>query len=316
MSGKACGKVILVGEHFAVHGGRAIAMPLLTRSISVELSEGRGQFNFDKAPRPVGPRGASGRAAEGSFDGEQLKAALSAMLDDLSRAIPFDPDRLDVTVSGDLPLAAGLGASAALAAALVRALGVPASDVQAFVHRLEHLAHGKPSGVDGAVVSLELPIAFEAGHIGTLAVDQGWLKSPPWWIAVVPRTGSTREAVANVALRREADGAAFDRAARHSLADARVLEGILQRAPDGEGLRKIGGIFDAAHARLVGLGVSNDAIEQLVAAARTAGAYGAKLTGAGLGGAIVAVAPSGVDLGPALYEAGAIDVITPPGMGT
>lgn len=313
MSGKACGKVILVGEHFAVHGGRAIAMPLLTRSISVELSEGRGQFNFDKAPRP--PRAKSGTGDEGTFDAPQLERALRAMLDDLSRAIPFDPDRLDVAVSGDLPLAAGLGGSAALAAALVRALGVPAGDVQAFVHRLEHLAHGKPSGVDGAVVSLELPIAFEAGHIGTLSVDQGWLKSPPWWIAVVPRTGSTREAVANVALRREADGAAFDRAARHSLADARVLEGILQRAPDGEGLRKIGGIFDAAHARLAALGVSNDAIERLVNAARTAGAYGAKLTGAGLGGAIVAVAPSGVDLGPALYEAGAIDVITPPGMG-
>jgi len=299
----AAGKVILLGEHFAVHRGAAIAMPVLTRSLSIRVTPGHARVRI---------------ANRGAVSGEALERAVRAMLSELAsqRALlKWSPDAVDVELSGDLPIAAGLGGSASLAAALVRALGAPPSEVPVLVHRLEHLAHGRPSGVDGAVVSLELPVWFEDGEVTPLACDPAWLATHPWWIAIVPREGSTREAVARVAAHKDANPGAFFAALTASDDDVRALGWLLEAPPDDEVLRVIGRLFDAAHARLAAFGVSSPALERLVQAARDAGAYGAKLTGAGLGGAVIATAPAGLDLAPALYSAGAIDVIAPRAMG-
>lgn len=300
--GRAAGKVILLGEHFAVHGGAAIAMPVLTRSLTIEVASGHRRVRVPNL---------------GSVSGDALERAIRAMLSELAdvrELLAFAPDAVDVTLSGDLPIAAGLGGSASLAAALVRALGAPAGEVQALVHRLEHLAHGRPSGVDGAVVSLETPVWFEDGEVLPLACDPAWLATHPWWIGIVPREGSTRTAVARVGEHKDADPEGFFAALTASNDDVRRLGWLLEAPPEDATLQVIGGIFDEAHARLAAFGVSNSALERLVGAARDAGAYGAKLTGAGLGGAVIATAPAGLDLAPALYSAGAIDVIAPRSM--
>jgi len=301
--GTAFGKVILLGEHFAVHGAAAIALPLLTRSLTIRMAPGSGRIETS--------------GLVGAIDHGALGRALHAMLAELVlRGWRINASLIDVVVTGDLPIAAGLGGSASLAAALVRALGAQDDLVQGLVHALEHLAHGRPSGVDGAVVSLERPILFEAGNVTTLACDPAWLATQPWWLAIVPRAGSTREAVARVAQERAANLPAYEAAATESDGAVHALAEILLTAPDDAALRRIGQLLDAAHARLARLGVSNGALEKLVASAREAGAFGAKLTGAGLGGAVIATAPVGSDLTAALYLAGAVDVIGPPGVVT
>ncbi len=304
-AGLAHGKAILVGEHFAVHGGGAVAVPVLARSVTVEVVEGAAGIVV-----------ADGVRRGSTLSEATLAEALEAMLAELGVA----SRGWGLRVAGDLPLGAGLGGSAALAAALVRALGARGEldldrgpGVEALVHRLEHLAHGKPSGIDGAVVSREAPVELVAGRIATLACAPGWVEEAPWWIAIVAREGSTREAVTRVAAFREARRDAYDRMAAESDGAVRRVEELLSVAPTGAALSQIGAIFDDAHARLAALGVSNEALARLVTAARSAGACGAKLSGGGLGGAVIAVAPAGVELASALYSAGAIDVIAPIG---
>lgn len=290
VEGRAHGKVILVGEHFAVHGGAALAMPVAGRSITVRVAPGAGRVHA----RP------DARAAP------DAAAAIGAMLAELG----VDASTIDVEVAGDLPLGAGLGGSAALGAALCRALGITEAEaLRAAVHRLETIAHGRPSGVDGAVISWDAPVWFEAGVLARAACHPDWLGA--FWIAIVAREGSTREAVAAVGARQKADPVAFERAARAARVDAMVLRERLVDPIDEHARVAIGALFDRAHARLAALGVSNAALERLVAGARAAGAHGAKLTGAGLGGALLVVAPRGLDLGPALVAAGAVDVIAP-----
>lgn len=291
--GRAQGKVILVGEHFAVHGGAALALPVTGRSLSVRLTPGSGAVRslLDARTAPAGLD--PGRAISVMFD-----------------ALGVDGAAFDVEIAGDLPLGAGLGGSAALAAALCRALGMTEPEaLREAVHRLETIAHGRPSGVDGAVVSWESPVWLEAGSLTRTGCHPDWLGA--FWIAIVPREGSTREAVAAVGLRREADGAGFARAALAARADALVLRERLPEPIDESARIAIGAIFDRAHGRLAALGVSNAALDHLVSSARAAGAHGAKLTGAGLGGAVIAIAPPGIDLTPAFIAAGAVDVIAP-----
>ncbi|MBL8783363.1 MAG: mevalonate kinase [Deltaproteobacteria bacterium] len=297
--GRAIGKAIVVGEHFVVHGSPAIAVPVRGRHVEVVI----GARTLATARRHP--------------ESERARSAIVAMLDELG--VPENAlSEVALEVGGDLPLGAGLGGSAAVAAALGRALGVSAADLPDFVHRMERLAHGKPSGVDGAVVCAERAVWFQVTDEGP---QMRWLDGEdgraaaadlPLWIAIVPRMGSTKDAVARVGAFREAEPATFSRLAAAAREDALAARDALA-AGDLADLATMGAIFDRAQARLETVGVSTPALAALVAAARAQGAYGAKLSGAGLGGAVLAVAPPGVDLGPALVAAGATDVIPPIG---
>jgi len=319
-TGRAIGKAILVGEHFVVHGVPAIAVPV--RGRWVEVAFGRSVPALSRR-HP---------------ESERAKRAILAMLVELG----VEPAtlELELEVGGDLPLGAGLGGSAAVAAALGRALEVPPAALEAFVHRMETLAHGTPSGIDGAVVCAERAAWFEveSGRASLtwldaapgVAIDRDAVsgRDPrslaseppsvrtsgprvidqlPLWVAVVPRQGTTKDAVARVAAFRSASPEAFADLAAAARQDAFEARRCLERGD----LDSLGAIFDRAQARLEQLGVSTPPLEALVLAAREAGALGAKLSGAGLGGAVIALAPPGLDLGPALSAAGAMDVIAP-----
>ena len=265
------GKLILVGEHAVVHGHPALAAGIST-GIAVVARPGVGRLRV--------PAWQLEAAAD---DGTPVGRALGAIVRQL------DAPGLDFDAEAGIPSRAGLGSSAALAVAVARAAlaarGRPATDdlVGAAAAAAEEVFHGNPSGIDAA--------AARTGATGRYTRAAGWQPMPVLQkiTICVGLSGRPRDTAAQVAavgrLRERLPVAGEMLALLGRLADDAA--GALARG-DVDGL---GRIFDAAHGLLAGLRLSSPELETLVHGARAAGAVGAKLTGAGGGGAVIAIAP-------------------------
>ena len=222
-------------------------------------------------------------------------------------------DQLDVSdrswridVESELPIGKGLGSSAAIAVAIVRAfdslltLGLDDARVNAIAFESEKLAHGTPSGVDNTLATYATPMLFR--NEDGLAFDEIEPRdAPPIVLAWGAETGRTSEQVAGVRARRaqspEHFDALFDEMDRLSKEGARYLEAGNWPA--------LGALMNLCHGLLNAIGVSTPQLERMVSVARLAGAVGAKLTGAGGGGSIVALCPGKVaEVRRALLRAG------------
>ncbi len=271
----ASGKIILLGEHAAVYGRPAIAAAL-DRGAVARVTPAR-------AVRPsVVARGADGAPIDsgGAFD-----RALEALLD----AARSD-GALDVEVDLEIAPGGGLGSSAAMGLAIARALDPFATDADLYARTMawERVFHGSPSGIDVAAsllggcvrfqrgeparrLSLSTPLLFCVGHSGTIAM--------------------TSTMVERVARARAADPSGVD-AAFDTLASA--AENAEHALVHGDRAR-LGRILGDAHALLAWLGVSTPALDRMCQLADHAGARGAKLTGAGGGGAVIALVDGTTD---------------------
>jgi len=266
------GKVILVGEHAVVHGHAAVATGIST-GVAVEARPGNGRLR-------VPGWGLEARAADGTPVGRALAAIVQRL----------EAPSLDFEGDARIPSRAGLGSSAAMAVAIARAAAaasgriVPREAIDAAVHAAEEVFHGTPSGIDAA--------AATSGRTGRFSRAGGWQPIPvlqPITICVglSGRPRDTAAQVAAVARLRDRLAVAGDvLALLGRLADDAA--GALAKG-DVDGL---GRIFDAAHGLLSALRLSSPELDGLVHAARAAGAIGAKLTGAGGGGAVIALAPA------------------------
>ena len=175
----------------------------------------------------------------------------------------------------------GLDATAGDDSAVGRAPNDEAID--AAVDEAEAIFHGNPSGIDAA--------AAKTGVAGRFSRADGWRPVPVYQairlcVGLSGRPRDTAAQVAAVARLRERLSVADDiLAALGKLADD---AGAALGKGDVDGL---GRTFDAAHGLLCALRVSGPELDALVHTARAAGAIGAKLTGAGGGGAVIALAP-------------------------
>ena len=294
--GFAHAKAILFGEHAVVYGRPAVAVPLhglgvqtdIRRSPEQETRIERQLFSgtAQTAPEPMGPVVAG------------LTAALQAI---------GDPDaEVELLIRSAIPHSRGLGSSAAVATSVARAVASLNATVfdeetlHEIVQQAETVAHGRPSGIDAWAVAKPAPIRFQTGCAATIDVGRRLV----FVLADTGQHGSTAEAVGRVRARRDADpvliGGTIDRLAE--LTDAAV-DDIRSGDRDTIGARML-----EAHDLLGGLGVSSPTLDSLVAAATAAGARGAKLTGGGLGGCVLALADddeSAEELADALRAAGA-----------
>jgi len=213
------------------------------------------------------------------------------LLAEAAALVGLDPSRLVASVRSELPPGRGLGSSAALAVATLRALAAAAgrrldgaTELDAG-RRLEAVFHGTPSGIDPAAAALGTCFRFVRGE--PPAVTPLTPAAPlPLVVTFGERPRSTGAAVGGLRARWEAD-----RARHEALFDAvaDVVERGAAAAERGD-LVALGRAFDENQALLETLGVSSDEIGALVGAARRAGALGAKLTGGGVGGAVIALA--------------------------
>ena len=300
----APGKVILLGEHFVVHGAPAIA---------TALDQGT-EVAVRSLPGP------EIRLGGGEGHAEISKRMLRAIMRELGAG---EDAGIEVDVRSEIPSAAGLGASAAFSVAAVRALsglgaglgwmgdeGLPAreitdQDVFRIALEAEKVAHGTPSGIDPFLATYRGLVWFEKGP----PLRSEPIAAPDAMDLVVGLTeerGDTAEMVARVRAlgkRHEARFSALVEAAGRLVAEGREALG---RA-DAD---RLGEIMNMNHGLLSAIEVSTGPLEELVAAARAAGAAGAKLTGAGGGGAMIALCPGCADeVHRALERAGAGPII-------
>ena len=258
-----------------VHGTPAVALPLKAVGTEVrvlkDVTTKGWELHSDVELSPEGLRRSR----------EMLAAAVQgAGLD------PAAARRVEVTST--IPLGHGLGSSAsfsvALCGALARAAGddLEAARLRRRAHQLEKLVHGTPSGIDDAVVTLERPVWFVRGQpLEPLEPAE----MPRLILASSGAPGDTGRAVASVGQLAQADPDLFQDLC------ARALEAVEQgrAALMSSDWPRLGRSMDACHALLQHIGVSTIELDRLVDSARHAGALGAKLTGSGLGGFVMAL---------------------------
>ena len=199
-------------------------------------------------------------------------------------------------VESRIPPAMGLGGSAALAVAIIRGfddlldLGMDDRAVDKLAFECERLSHGTPSGIDNNIATYGETVLYSKGReIRTKPINL--TNAPPIVVASSGVRGVTRDQVANVRERRARNEALYD-AIFDEMGEISAAGAVALRAGDYEAL---GLLMNVCHGLLSAIQVSHPTLEEMVHTARRAGAVGAKLTGAGGGGSIVALCPERED---------------------
>ena len=314
----APGKIILFGEHAVVYGRPALAVPVTQVHADVGISDSDSAGIWIDAPD------IHLHAELNTLPSDHPLASVIHNLFFLSRVSPFP--KLNIKITSTIPVASGLGSGAAVTVALTRALSAhikyPMNDeqVNAFAYEIEKLHHGTPSGIDNTAITYAKPVYFIKGQaLETFKVGQ------PFTI-VIGDTGisaPTKESVGDVRRLWEADKAkwesVFDQvelianAARKtlesdsSLHSQGVLSNMQEQVPALQNLHRLGDLMNQNHALLQELTVSSSELDNLVSTARNAGALGAKLSGGGRGGNMIALVEkeSAPVIAEALMSAGA-----------
>lgn len=302
ISASAPGKVILFGEHAVVYGRPAIAVP---------VNEVRAKAIVTADPLSL-PGSVRIQAPDVGIDVmlANLPAhhPLAAAVWQVSAALDLAHiPACKIRITSTIPVASGLGSSAAVSVAIIRALstflGVSLMDEQisAMAYEVEKLHHGTPSGVDNTVIVYRMPVYFireqtiERFSIGTsltLVIGDSGVASP---------TAQTVEDV-RAAWQKEPE-----RYEKMFNAIGDIVRNARNVIAVGH-LETIGTLMDENHAILAQMGVSSPELDALTTAARDAGALGAKLCGGGRGGNIVALGTpqTAPRISEALENAGAV----------
>lgn len=290
----AAGKVILFGEHAVVYGRHGVALPIAeaVRASASEATHSTSLKVTDWGLETLIDRNKS----------TDIDAVINLILDELG--VP--ESNVAVTVRTVLPRGMGLGSSAAIAVAIIRAaarhfsISIGDQRVNEIAFKCERIAHGTPSGIDNSISCFATPMLFR--NNATLDIQPLQLREfPPLVIGFSHDMGLTRDQVKGVRSRYETSpknyGSIFDQIDDISVQGATALM--------SQDYDELGLLMNVCHGLLNAIQVSTPDLERLVTLARRHGALGAKLTGAGGGGAIVALCPGNVDeVRAALNQAG------------
>ena len=278
--GQAHSKIILIGEHAVVYGYPAISLPLLEVEVTCRVVPATTPWRL--------------------FEEDTLSMAVYASLEYLNIKNAYIRCQIDSAI----PEKRGMGSSAAISIAAIRAVfdyyqaELPHDVLEILVNRAEMIAHMNPSGLDAKTCLSDQPIRF-IKNVGfeELAMDL----SAYLIIADTGVYGHTREAIQVV----ESKG-------KEALPFLYALGELTQQAEEAIKARDavmLGEILTKAHGNLREIGVSSLEADALVETALQHGALGAKMSGGGLGGCIIALVADyhqAQDLAERLEEKGAV----------
>jgi mevalonate kinase len=292
------GKIILFGEHAVVYGRPALAVPVTQVHADAEVVDS--------------PRAGIWIHAPNIFLHAELSSLpsdhpIASVVHNFFFAFGVSPfPSLDISITSTIPVASGLGSGAAVTVALLRALSSavhrPLSDKQInqFTYEIEKLHHGTPSGIDNTVITYARPVYFIKGQpIETFTVGA------PFTL-VIADTGisaPTKESVGDVRKLWESDKAKWERVFDDV---GKIVREAKERIEIGD-WRLLGALMDANHFLLQQMTVSSPELDHLLNVAKKSGALGAKLSGGGRGGNMIALVEkeNAAQVADALLSAGA-----------
>jgi mevalonate kinase len=302
----APGKIILFGEHAVVYDRPAVAAPVTQVRAQATVTDAK-----EAGVRLVAPD--IGRDCLLRDAGLDDPVALSVRVVMDEAGLSELPD-LRITVRSTIPIASGLGSGAAMAAAIIRALAIHLGlrhlttdeRVSDLTYQVERLLHGTPSGIDNTVVAHEKPVYFvrqePENRIETLTAA----KPLRLLVGDTGVASATKIVVGDVRRQWQEDPERFERI----FDGCGRIASLARRAIKRGALPELGQLMTENQALLREMTVSAKELERLVSAAMSAGALGAKLSGAGRGGNMIALVTesSEQDVHQALISAGATGV--------
>ena len=277
------GKIIIAGEHSVVHGTHAVAAP-------ISLKMKARVWDREKDILLMIPRwGVEQKLVFGADHKYSIYSSLEMILDELGIR-----DRgMNIEVIPEVPRAAGLGGSAALAVAIIRALdahfqlNLSDKDVQELSLKSEHIVHGGASGIDNTVATYAKMIVYQKGEPPKMDTVQ-LTKSIPVVIGL-----SGVESMTSAMVKRVRDAkSAYPEWYEQIFKQMNDIAIAVREAIQNYDLPKLGTLMNLNHGFLNMLRVSSPELEKLVEIARANGALGAKMTGGGGGGAMIALCDS------------------------
>lgn len=285
VTASAPGKVILAGEHFVVKGEPAVALAVNLR-VYVTVKEGRENITIKS-------NYLKNKVTLSLYNLGNTKSKIGKVVATILKSLTKDGDipPLDIVINSEIPPRYGMGSSAALSVALIKALSeylglkLNREEVNEIAYKAEEVVHGTPSGIDNTVSTYGGIIVFRRGEgfirlnadtssVGLVAAYSGTFKD-------------TKELVIRAKTLSDKYPRVFDplyhAAGRLALEVAKALK-------EGN-FHAVGELMNVNQGLLSTLGVSSLQLERLVYRFREVGAFGAKLTGAGGGGCVIALVP-------------------------
>lgn len=266
--GEAHGKAIIVGEHAVVYGAEALAVPIKSMWFTVHLEVGT--------------------STKVTVSGQDCTAELASLLEEAQVMFDFQDLRFNMRAETNIPMAAGLGSSAALAISILRAFGSKANkplenkELARLGNILEAKFHGTPSGLDAAVVAFNSPILFRKGE-GAFSLNLAESFPGRLFLIHSGEQASTRVMVEKARpYFMSSDGPRI-------ISEFNSLAREASYGLQSSNLEAVGHAMSGAHAHLLKAGVVSERQRHIIETCVEFGAASAKITGAGGGGSVIAL---------------------------
>ena len=310
-------KIILFGEHSVVYGKPAIAAAIDLRTyVRAEFNK-NGRIRIEA--KDIRTPGLTVSFSEDQIYFETDYGKAAEVLSYVREAINLVMEEADkqkgvtVSITSQIPVGAGLGSSAAVAVATIGAvsrllgLELDKSEIAKLGHKVELLVQGASSGIDPTVSAVGGFLYYQKGSFESLPVVE-----LPIVVGYTGSSGSTKELVAKVRKNYEEMPEIIE-PILNSMGKLveKAREVILAEYDKEIKFKLLGTLMNINHGLLDALGVSTKSLSDLVYASREAGALGAKITGAGGGGCMYALAPGKQsEVATAIKIAGGMPIVT------
>ena len=280
IEGIGFGKVILLGEHSVVYGRHAIAVPV-PQTIRVKVEDCNEGITL-----MIPSWGIEYQLDKDIEQRQSFEKPAGAILERLN----LSDKGMRIEVFPDIPRGMGLGGSAAIAVAIIKGLsnhfnlGLLDEEVNGMAFESEKIAHGNPSGIDNTMATFGKPLIYRSGEpplVETLNINESFSMV----VGFTRHEGVTAKTVRNVREGWKQNTAMYEKI--FDDIDELVLKSV--SAIQNNDFTTLGQMMNFCQGLLNALQVSTPELERLISLARGAGALGAKLTGGGGGGAMIAL---------------------------
>ena len=294
-------KIILFGEHAVVYGEPAIAVPITSLQASAVIQPSEDGFkiiahDLDAAIVRYDPQ----------LIREPLQRTLTLLQEHTGQSLPD----VEIHLRSTIPMASGLGSGAAISTALARAvtqaMNTPLSNetLNNIIFEVEKIHHGTPSGIDNTVIVYEQPIYY----VRNCPIERLKIGQP--FKLIIGDTGKkalTHVAVGDVRSLMESQP---EQTQKQISAIGKIAAAARAAIEHGR-IHDLGHLMHENHRLLKELTVSSSELNRFVDAALAAGAIGAKMSGGGRGGNMIALVDEqhSEAVIEALRQAGAVNLI-------